>query len=366
MSQTTTTPATNPVTPGAPTTANPTPIDPVAQPEGLNPAPAHPAPGSATTPAGETGSAGPVQDVDPHGPKDPQTPENVPESKPLNADGRGPTAPGPSAEELQRQPESAVARPLAAKDRPLRPGEPGYAPPARIAPETGVLTHADLGWNPGKDHAMTATGNVPLAMPAPAPVGVENDQGARPSTLGAAAANAQLSAKVGAMMEWIHDFPYEAQGVNAVVVQTFRDIKARQSARGTASALGRTVDPDAVDQAKSTPPSEFFTLRHLAQQLLVVQEIYDSALHSVGSQLGNEDQAKIDQIKGEFQPYADGPTEPPKDDEKDEEKDDKPPAGHDDSKASDSPAPADPGKPGDPPPVAPPCEPEHAPSPVAA
>lgn len=191
----------------------------------------------------------------------------------------------------------------------LRPGDLGYAPPARIAAETGkVLTHQDLGWTGGTDASVNVHGQVPLAMPAPAPpTATSASEYMKPSLISKPAANAVLSKMVGDTKRWIMDLPHDFDGENAVVVQFFRDLIARGAAIGTAQALGRTVEPDSVDAAHTTPPPEFFTLRHLAAQLTMTKQIYDQALQSAGVQLGSDDKQKVEGIAAEFSGLAQGP-----------------------------------------------------------
>lgn len=193
----------------------------------------------------------------------------------------------------------------------LVPGDIGYAPPARIAPEVGVLTAEQLGHYAGNNTSANVHGTVPLAMPPPAPATVSSDTAyAKPSQLTAAQAGAQLDKAIGDWTTWILDIPYSYDGKKAVVIQFFRDLEARQKARGTAATLGRLVEPDQVDNATSTPPPEFFQLRHAAQQIVALQDVYGGTLAKSGLTLSGQDQAAVDGILKEFAPLAAGPTAP--------------------------------------------------------
>lgn len=220
---------------------------------------------------------------------------------------------GRSAAELQIERGSAATRIFGPGDPgyQLRPGDPGYAAPARIAPNTGVLTREHLGYHGGQDPARNVHDQVPLAMPAPAPSTVESDTAyMKPSTLDPNAATMQLRKMAGAMLRWIKDLPHAMSGEDAVIVNFFRDLEARRHAIGTAAALGRTVEKDAVDAATSTPPAEFFELRHAAQQMMGLIDIYDRALGNYGLQLEGRDAEAVTRIKREFGPLAQGPTSP--------------------------------------------------------
>lgn len=193
----------------------------------------------------------------------------------------------------------------------LRPGDVGYAPPARVANVAGdVLKPEHYGWDPGRS-STNMRGMVPLAMPAPAYETVTNDtQIVPPSMLTAPTANARLAKMIGDMSAWVHDFPHLAHGKSAVVLRFFRDLEARSVARGTASHLGRSYEPDAIDQAYFVPPVEYFRLRHLAEQMTVMHGIYTAALSAQGVSVSEQDQATVDKIMAEFAPLADGPKSP--------------------------------------------------------
>lgn len=194
----------------------------------------------------------------------------------------------------------------------LRPGDIGYAPPARVAPETGkVLSHQDLGWTGGTDASVNVHGQVPLAMPAPAPATATSaSEYMKPSLVSKAGVEAVVSKMLGDTKLYVADIPHQLDGENGVYVQFVRDLTARGAALATAHALGRTVEPDSVDQAQSSPPSEFFKLRHMAAQMEAAMQIYDQAMTSAGVQLPSEDKQKVEGIKAEFGQFAQGPKSP--------------------------------------------------------
>lgn len=190
------------------------------------------------------------------------------------------------------------------------PGEPGYAPPARVAMPAGVvLQEHHYGLAPIGVGSAAVTGLVPLAMPPPAQTPVSTDAAlTRPSQMTAQSATAQLHKMVGDLGAWISDLPHEVFGEAAVVVQLFRDLSARRAALGAATALGRSLAPDAVDLAVHVPPLEFFRLRQAAAHVVELEEIYAATLAKTGSVLSAEDQMKIDQIKEAFTHLVPGST----------------------------------------------------------
>lgn len=192
----------------------------------------------------------------------------------------------------------------------LRPGDQGYAPPARIAQPGGVVLEAHhYDYDTGSGSALAVNGQVPLAMPAPAYETVLHHTAmAKPSTLSQAAATAQLAKMVGNLRDWIMDFPYPAQGELSVIVQAFRDLAARRASLGTAAQLGRTVPADAIDEAETTPPPEFFTLRAMGAHMLALQQAYERALSTAGGELSPADKTAVNQTMSEFGKYTDGPT----------------------------------------------------------
>lgn len=201
--------------------------------------------------------------------------------------------------------------PVALAARPLRPGDLGYAPPARVAMPAGeALTAAHYDWNPGRSTS-AVNGAVPLAVPvATVPSLADNPNMMKPSLLSAPVATARLSQMVGDLSAWVMDFPHQVHGEAAVVVKVLRDLKARALAHGTAQALGRTVAADATDEASFTPPPEFFALRHAADQVLAVQALYAAALAEHGIILSAADQTTVDRIVAEFGELAAGPKAP--------------------------------------------------------
>lgn len=195
--------------------------------------------------------------------------------------------------------------------RELRPGELGYAPPARIANETGVLTNEHLGYNPGSDASVNIHGQVPLAMPAPAAATLSSStEGMKPSLLSKQSATVAMSKMWADMQTWIMDMPHALDGHLAVVAQFARDMKARQNAMITAHQLGRTLEPDAVDKATFEPPPEFFALRGVAGEIVTLKKVYAAALAAKGIELSADDQRTVDQIMSRVEPLADGPKAP--------------------------------------------------------
>jgi hypothetical protein len=194
----------------------------------------------------------------------------------------------------------------------LVPGDVGYAPPARLANNSGeVLTRAHLGYIEGADASLNMLGEVPLAMPPPAAETMMSIPAhVKPSTTTAAAASAQFGKLISHTTAYVLDNPHPLFGIQAVVSRFFRDLAGRQAALGTAEALGRTVEPDAVDKSKSKPPPEFFQLRHMAQQFVTAQSIYEGSLTTAGLKLSDANQATMKAITAEFEPLSKGPTSP--------------------------------------------------------
>jgi hypothetical protein len=245
---------------------------------------------------------------------DAQTTETTPATDPAQAQTPD-TAPGAEsdraaeraesrADDFDDQPKTAFVR------RPV-PGDVSYAPPARVAQVAGkVLSAEHYDYTLGHS-GMSVTGQVPLAMPAPAYEPVTTPTSSTPpSQLSAPIAISLLHKMVGELRAWIGDFPHQVSGESAVVVQFFRDLSARRASLNTAAALGRTMEPDAVDQTEHLPPPEFFALRHMAASFRHALAIYDRALSDAGAPLSRDDQASIDRIKAEFAPLADGPESP--------------------------------------------------------
>lgn len=259
--------------------------------------------------AGETDQGNvdkPTSGVAENDKKDAETGSGVDES----ASGAGENASSVNqdqARETDPRPDIAKVPP----PRELRPGEIGYAPPARVANFSGVLTNEHLGYHPGTDASVNIHGQVPLAMPAPADATLSSSTaGMKPSLLSKQSATVALSKMWADMQAWIMDIPFPMEGQLAVVVQFARDMKARQVAMSTAHQLGRTLEPDAVDKATFDVPAEYFHLRGAAGEIAMLQKIYSAALAAKGIELSSDDQRSVDQIMSHFEGLSDGPKSP--------------------------------------------------------
>jgi hypothetical protein len=238
-----------------------------------------------------------------------------------------PGGPQPIPIDTDRQPPAGPVRDEAINVSEMpRPGEPGYAPPARIAPAAGqVLTRDHLGYTGGSDATVNVHGEVPLAMPPPAPPNISSwTSYMRPSTLDAQTCRVVFRKAWSDLTAWVKDLPHQMFGEDAVAVQFIRDLDARKQAQATAANLGRTLEPDAVDKAEAAPPSEYFQLRHLARQAAAMRDEYEAALGDYRGSLNDERKGRVEAIMREFQPLMEGPASPDDVPKSDEDSDDDP------------------------------------------
>jgi hypothetical protein len=238
---------------------------------------------------------------------------DLPASEPTPASGTRPSPPTPAGSGFDPGTDDPRLALSPSVVRMPRPGDAGYAAPARVAQPAGQVLrpeHYDYSGSTA-NQGVAVTGQPALAMPAPAYQTVSTDAaGARPSQLSAQTATLVFRKMIGELRAWVADLPHEMTGELAVAAQFIRDLNARRAAQNTATALGRTLEPDEVDAAVNVPPAEFFQLRHMASSMMTAIGIFETALTDLGAPLTGDAKATIDQIKAEFSSLAVGPQSP--------------------------------------------------------
>lgn len=197
--------------------------------------------------------------------------------------------------------------PAPVRPAPIRPAPPPI-PPARIAQVAGVVLGAgDYDWDKGRssDGVGGRVSNASMTDAQQASQRVAFEAAAIPAAqLDPATARAKLAVMIGTLSAWVAANPHSLEGESAAVAQFFRDLQTRRLARANAVALGRTLTPDEIEDAKYAPPPEFYAFSQAANEFLTMSDAYEGALQKAGVTLDPTTRGRFDDVRSGLRAYA--------------------------------------------------------------
>lgn len=222
----------------------------------------------------------------------PPTPEQIAASQAAQSAGTGPGDPGAAAAS------APSATPAPATTTTFPPTPAAEIPPARIAAVAGEavapLSHGDLLLGRTTD----AVGG-PLAPPTPQPIA--NIDATPAAQLDPWSAKVRARVMISTVQKWLAANPHPLEGDDAAVANFLKQLEARRLARMTATDLGQTIEPDAIDVAKSGPSPELYALADIAEQTATLVQAYRSLLAAKHIEVPADIQALSDELGSKVQ-----------------------------------------------------------------